>query len=493
MNKLILVPIFLPIIMGALIWVFKFKERKHRELYISTVIIIDCIIVWLIALLSNGAIFRIENFGLNMSLCLKPDGMSKMFSCLVATLWIPASIYAFEYMDFEQIKEKKDVRSTNSFFAFYTMTLGVVIGLAYSGNPLTMYFFFEALSLITLPLIIYSMSNRALRAGRRYLKYMLGGAAFGLIGIVFLIYYGETDEFVYGGMIDFSKYPNMVNIFLAVYVIAFVGFAVKAAIFPFGHWLISAAVAPTPVTALLHAVAVVKSGVFVVMRITYFCFGAENISGTWAHYVVLTLVLITILYGSVMAVKEQHLKRRLAYSTISNLSYIMFGVVMMSKAGLIAAFCHLIFHAFMKISAFFGVGTIMQRTDKNYVDEINGIGKSMPLVMICFTISSLSLIGIPPFAGFVSKWLLGEAAIQSGNKAVYFGVIVLLIAALLTAFYTLQIVIRAFFAHPSGNENERIRIRGSAYMYGPLVFFSICIVLLGVFSEQLISIISKLL
>ncbi len=487
MNYLLLLPIIIPILCGALIFAFRFESRRPREIYLVTVLVLNCALVWLLAFLPFDEVLLLASFTQNLQLTFFIDGPARVFSCLVATLWIPATVYAFEYMDHEKKHLNKDERWINMFFAYYTMTYGITVGLAYSGNPLTMYVFFEALTLVTLPLVIHLQNHKSIEAGQKYLLYMLGGAAFGFITLILLINYGDATVFTTSGMIDFVKNADKKDLFLLAYVLGFCGFGVKTALFPFGKWLISASVAASPVTALLHAVAVVKAGAFVLIRLTYYCFGAENLSGTWAQYVVLTLVSLTIIYGSTMAVRETHLKRRLAYSTMSNLSYVLLGVVMMSTAGIVAAFSHMVFHAFMKICCFFCAGVIMQRGNRTYVDELNGVGREMPLVMTCFTIAGISLVGIPPLAGFISKWWIAESILESTDSTVYFAVGVLLYSALLTAVYMLTIVIRAWLP-PSGSRSVNLcENRPNWYMKLPLVFFAVMIVCFGLFSQPLIS------
>ena len=235
------------------------------------------------------------------------------------------------------------------------------------------------------------------------------------------------------------------NIFLLIYVFSFFGFGVKAAICPLNSWLPQAGVAPTPVTALLHAVAVVKSGAFAIMRLTFYCFGVDFLRGTWAQYLLMGVVMFTIIYGCSMAVKETHLKRRLAYSTISNLSYILFGVVLMTPLGLVGALSHMVFHAVMKICSFFCAGAVMHQSERHYIHQLDGFARKMPKVFAIFTMSALALMGVPGLCGFISKWNLVSAAIESQNPMAYFGIGALLISALLTAIYMLTIVIRAYF------------------------------------------------
>ena len=318
------------------------------------------------------------------------------------------------------------------FFMFYTITYGVTLGIALADNILTMYFFYELLTLVTVPLVMHTLTREAILASRKYLYYSLGGAAFAFIGMIFVIIYGNTTEFVLGGVLDVGRIGDRTNVLLLIYVIAFMGFGVKAAVCPFNSWLPQAGVAPTPVTALLHAVAVVKAGAFAIIRLTFYSFGTDFLKGTWAQYTVMAVVMFTIVYGCSRAVKETHLKRRLAYSTISNLSYILFGVTIMTPLGMTGALTHMVFHAFMKICSFFCAGAIMYRTEKHYIHELDGLGRRMPWVFGIFTISSLALMGVPGLAGFISKWNLAYAAVESGNTLAYFGIGCLLVSALLT-------------------------------------------------------------
>ncbi len=235
-----------------------------------------------------------------------------------------------------------------------------------------------------------------------------------------------------------------------------------------------------------------KSGAFAIMRITYYSFGTDFLRGTWAQKAVMAVVIFTIVYGCSRAVKETHLKRRLAYSTISNLSYILFGVVIMTPLGLAGALSHMIFHAVMKICSFFCAGAVIHKTGRNYVHELNGLGKTMPATFGIFTVSALGLMGVPGLAGFISKWNLAAAAVESGDTLAYFGIGALLISALLTAVYMLTIVIRAFFP---GRDFDYKTLEGTAdpgwQMLLPLGIFCFFICLFGIYSEPCVSFIIK--
>ena len=436
-NIGILAAILLPVIGGALIPVLPFQKRNHQLIYIECLVILTSGIVWALLLNGTTSAFHVVRFVHNLSISFKIDGMTMVFAGLIATLWPLATLYAFEYMEHEK-REKY-------FFMFFTITYGVTLGIAFASDLLTMYFFYELLTLSTLPLVMHTLTKEAIHASRKYLYYSLGGAAFALIGIIFIIVYGNVYEFVYGGVMTGVDMGNKEWLQLPIYFLSFMGFGVKAAIWPLSSWLPKAGVAPTPVTALLHAVAVVNAGAFGMIRLTYYSFGTEVIKGTWAQYAVMALAMFTILYGCTRAVKESHIKRRLAYSTVSNLSYIIFGITMMSPAGLVGALTHFVFHGFMKICSFLCAGAFMHQTGRKYVFEMDGMGRKMPIVFGCFAVSAVGLMGVPGFAGFISKWKLTEAAVESGLTLAYVGIGCLLISALLTAIYMLNVVIRAFF------------------------------------------------
>lgn len=480
MSKIMLIAVILiPVFTGVLVPVIPFKKRQHMEIFLEMAVVINTILVW--SLLYHRPIdnFILAKFTGNLAIAFRVDGMGMVFAGLVSFLWPLATLFAFEYMT----KEKHE----KVFFMFYTITYGVTLGIALADNILTMYFFYELLTLVTVPLVMHTLTREAILASRKYLYYSLGGAAFAFIGMIFVIVYGTTTEFVLGGVLDLEKVGERANILLLIYVIAFMGFGVKAAIFPFNSWLPQAGVAPTPVTALLHAVAVVKAGAFAILRLTYYSFGADFLRGTWAQYLLMGIVMFTIVYGCSRAVKETHLKRRLAYSTISNLSYILFGAVIMTPLGMVGALTHMAFHAFMKICSFFCAGAIMHQTEKHYIHELDGLGKKMPWVFGIFTVSSLALMGVPGLAGFISKWNLARAAVESGNKMAYFGIGCLLISALLTAIYMLSIVVRAFF--PPADFDEKT-IEGFSdpnwKMLLPLFVFAAVIIAFGLFSSPLV-------
>ena len=486
MNKFfMLIVVLLPMLSGALIPMLPFRNRKAMCVFIEICALVNSVLVFLLLWNPPAETLTVFRFTGNLSVTFRVDGMGSLFSGMAAFLWPLALLYSFEYMKHEH--------NEKSFFLFYVITYGITLGIALAENILTMYFFFEMLSMVTLPLIMHTRTREAILASRSYLYYMLGGAAFAFIGMIFVLMYGTTSSFVPGGVLDPVKIGDKVNQLLLIYVLCFCGFSVKTAMFPFCSWLPKAGVAPTPVTALLHAVAVVNTGAFAVMRVTYFSFGTELLRGTWAQNVVMTLVIITIVYGCSRALKETHIKRRLAWSTISNLSYVLFGVVIMSPLGLAGGMAHMLFHSFMKICSFFCAGAVIYKTGRNYVHELNGLGRKMPKVFVVFSVSALALMGVPGLCGFVSKWNLCKAAVAGENPLAFAGVAALMVSALLTALYMLTIVVRAFFPGRDFDYGAISDVRDPGWlMILPLVIFVIVMFYFGLHSGPVIRLLQEI-
>ncbi len=435
---MLLASIFLPLLGGACLPLFRFSSRRARSLYTVLITLLTSCLVWAQILGGARPEIRLLRMTDALSIVFRMDRLSVVFSGLIAFLWPLAVLYAHEYMAHEERE--------SAFFAWYTMSYGVTLGVAFSENYFTLYVFYELLTLVTMPLVLHKKDARSVHAARKYLYYSITGAALGFIGLIFLLTYGKVD-FLPGGTLTPEAVSGLEGLLRLVFVLSFVGLGAKAALFPMHAWLPMASVAPTPVTALLHAVAVVKAGAFAVIRLIDYSFGTWLLEGTWAQTVCLLLASFTIVYGSVMAVREQHLKRRLAYSTVSNLSYILMGAALMTNAGLTGALTHLVFHALMKITLFYCAGAILVKTNREYVQEMRGLAKAMPFTCAVFTFASLALTGVPPLLGFASKWNLATAAIDSGLIAGYVGAGALIVSAVLTAVYLLSVVV-PMYARP---------------------------------------------
>ncbi|MBR0165183.1 MAG: proton-conducting membrane transporter [Lachnospiraceae bacterium] len=477
MSVLILIPIVLPIIAGLYMLKRDFKERGARERYVAATVIVNAVFVLMISFTLQGAQLVLAPLVEGHAVMFAVDGMGGMFASLVAVLWILCIFYAFEYMTHEG--------GENRFFAFYTMAFGIMMGISFAGNLITLYLFYEFLTLITVPLVIHNESKASTTAARIYLIFSISGATVAMMGIAIIAFTGGSTAFVPGGVM--ASVTAGASALQIAYVCCFFGFGVKSAIMPFHAWLPQASVAPTPVSALLHAVAVVKAGVFAVARVTYFSIGADTLRGTTAQGIVLAASLITILYGSAMALMQKHLKRRLAYSTVSQLSYILFGLALMSPEGYLGGMMHLVGHAIVKITLFLCAGAIIYKTHREYVWELRGIGKKMPVTMVVFTIASLALVGIPPLPGFFSKWFLTVAAFGSGSSALGFaGTVVLAISALLTAIYLFSICVNAFIPGQGFDASVNKDVKDpNRYMTVPLTILAVAIVVFGVLVEPI--------
>ena len=469
--KWLIAAILFPAVMGALVPVFGIKERKAVRLYTGAATILTSVFVWVLILAASYEGCTLIEFTHNFTFFLRFDGLGRFFAVIIATLWPLTVLYGFEYM-------KNDPRQ-HVFFAFFLISFGATLGIAMSGNLFTLYCFYELLTLSTAPLVMHTDTDEAIRAARKYFTFSIGGAAIALLPVLYLTI-GAAD-----------KYSETVTQWF--YVFGFFGFGVKAAIFPLHRWLPKASVAPTPVTALLHAVAVVKSGVFAIIRLTWCCYGTAQLAGTFAQYIPMAFVLLTILYGSVKAVRETHWKRRLAYSTVSNLSYILFGVLLMTEQGLKAGLLHMLFHAEIKILAFFAAGAVLHVTGRTYIQELDGLGRRMPATCACFTAAALALTGIPPFCGFISKWNLLSAGAETGTPAGYIGAGMIILSALLTAIYMFTTVRRMYFPDRNLDLAELKKVQeASAWMWAPMVILAISLLLTGLLAGRILDVIQKI-
>ena len=476
--------VFLPILFGLIMLVMPFKSRSQREWAVECVTIFTSVLVLFCVVRPSQepsvAFMLMEN----MPIAFAVDGLAGVFATLVAFLWPLATLYGFEYMEHEG--------GENHFFALYTITYGVTVGIATAANIMTMYIFYEFLSLVTIPLVMHGTSRESIKAGSKYMMYSFFGAAIAFVGVMIIIAFGNGGTFMMNGVLSeafAAKHPLLLRL---GYLSAFLGFGVKAAVFPLHAWLPVASVAPTPVTALLHAVAVVKSGAFAIMRVTFYSFGAHLLRGTWAQHIAIALAICTIVYGSTMSVREHHFKRRLAYSTVSNLSYIIMATCLMTAQGLTAALSHMMFHAVMKITLFYCAGAVLVRTHRTQIESLRGLGHAMPFTCGVYTIAALALMGTPLLPGFASKWMIGYAAVADGYFMGYIGVAAILISAVLTAIYLMSVAFFMWFRplEDTTGITEGLKYDPTWKMKLPLLIITTAIVLCGIFSNDIISMLS---
>jgi multicomponent Na+:H+ antiporter subunit D len=372
-----------------------------------------------------------------LAIGFKVDALGILFALVASGLWILNTLYSIGYM-----RAHEEPRQTR-FYSCFSIAIAACMGAAYSQSLFSMFVFYELLTICTYPLVIHAETDAARAGAKRYVTYLLGASVAFLLPAMFLIWNAGGDaptlDFAEGGLLAGSA-ASATTLGLA-FILAIAGLA-KCGIMPFHSWLPAAMVAPTPVSALLHAVAVVKMGVFGVCRIVFYVFGVDLLDDIGVNDVLVFMACFTIVTASLVALAQDNLKRRLAYSTISQLSYILLGAAMLTRDAAIGGVSHIGFHACSKITLFFAAGAIYVALHKTKVSQLDGIGRRMPFTMTAFSIGALSMIGLPPACGLISKWYLVQGAVDGGYTAV---LVVLCVSALLNAAYFLPIVWRAFF------------------------------------------------
>ncbi len=486
MAQILLLPILFPIAAGIILLLCKeFKNRKPLLIYVGSVLVITgiCAVFAMIQNINNGvAAFYLTK---TLAIYFKPDVLGCVFASVVTIVWILAGFFSFEYMKHEK-NEKR-------YFSFYLMVFGVLLGLGFSGNLITMYLFYELMTLTAMPLVLHTQSREAVMAGLKYLFYSFAGAYMALFGVYFVYKYGTTLEFTAGGVIESSVLRQNTTLFLVVTMLMLMGFGVKAGMFPMHSWLPTAhPAAPAPASAVLSGI-IVKGGVLAIIRLVYQIIGPDFIRGTWVQTAWMILTLVTVFMGSLLAFREPVLKKRLAYSTVSQLSYILFGLSLLDGQAFTGSLLHVVAHAFIKAALFLTAGAIIYMTGCKRVEELRGIGKGMPVTLWCYTIVSLGLIGIPPTSGFISKWYLATGALETGIPVFsWLGPVVLLVSALLTAGYLLPITMNGFFPGEGYDAGRFLGKEPPLLMRVPLLIFAGLTLLIGLFPNVLINMLSAL-
>ncbi|MDJ0665950.1 MAG: monovalent cation/H+ antiporter subunit D family protein [Desulfobacterales bacterium] len=368
-----------------------------------------------------------------LSLSLRVDAFGMLFALVSSSLWIVTSAYSIGYM------RGLDEHAQNRYFTCFAVSLSATLGVAFAGNLLTLYLFYEMLSLATYPLVTHHQDREGRTSGRKYLLYTMG-SSIGIVLPAMLMVYHLTGDMAFASQGVLAGHATRTTVAVLLFMFVF-GFA-KAAVMPLHSWLPAAMVAPTPVSALLHAVAVVKVGVFSIFRTLSGIFGTDLLAALNLGLWVTAVASLTILTGSLIALSQDNLKRRLAFSTIAQLSYIVLGVGLLSAKGLTGGMIHIAMHAFGKITLFFCAGAIFVATGKKNISEMTGLGRRMPITMGAFFIGALSVIGLPPTGGFLSKWYLALGSLEANQWPI---LVVLLTSSLLNAFYFLPVVYKAFF------------------------------------------------
>ena len=467
---LMLLAILIPIV-GAVL-VFRAREERRRRTLCVVFITAAALLAGFAALLEEDVtLLRLSD---TLSLRFAGDRLSLFFVLLVGFIWFFVEFHAFGYMKHEG-KEPQ-------FFGFFLLTFAALIGLAFAKNAVTLYMFFEFMTLASLPLVLHNGSEQSRHASLFYLGYSTLGVSLALMGFFLLASQGNDLTFVpRGGQLVGDERTLLAAAFLIV-----LGFGAKAGMVPLQMWLTEAhPVAPSPASAVLSGL-ITKGGVLAIIRCTFQLFGREMLRGTWVQTAILALSILTIFTGSMLALREKLLKKRMAYSTISNVSYVLFGLFVFDTMGMgiTGALLQIVFHALAKDALFLCAGSIIFATGCTRVDELKGIGRRMPVTMWCFAIASLSLIGIPPMGGFFAKYELAMGALATGSALATVGVVTLMVSALLTAFYLLPIVAAAFFPGRDFDAGERCEVEKK--MLIPQIVFA-GLTILGMLSHELLS------
>jgi multicomponent Na+:H+ antiporter subunit D len=445
-ETLVLAAVLIPFIGALIIPLFHARPNARETVTLVTAALLCAAAFVLLPAILAGArpdvhVLQIAP-GLNLAFSVEPLGM--LFALVASSLWIVNSVYSIGYM-----RANKEPRQTG-FYVCFAIALGSTIGIAFAKNLFTLFLFYEALTISTYPLVTHRANAEAVRAGRLYLMLLLGTSLLLFLPAIVITWaIAGTLDFTPGGVLAGKAAAPMIAALLALYVFG-IG---KAAVMPLHFWLPAAMVAPTPVSALLHAVAVVKAGVFAILKVAVFVFGIDTLNATGQSTWLTIVAGTTVLVASIVALRQDNLKRRLAYSTVSQLSYVILGVAVLAPISVIGAAMHLAAHAVSKITLFFAAGSIYTAAHLTEISQLDGIGRRMPWTMGAFAIGALSMIGIPPTAGFLGKWFILTGALETAN---WLAVTVIVISTLLNAGYFLPIVFRAFFREPPKNSHGHV-------------------------------------
>ncbi len=442
-QLLMLICLCLPLVGGSLLLLAHRQPRLRELILVLTAALSFASAVAVLQQFLAGATMRLDLIALlpEVGLTLEVEPLGALFAVLASGLWLPTSLYAIGYL-----RARKEEHQTRFHF-WFCVAISATMGIAMAGNLLTLFVFYEVLTLSTYPLVTHIGNRGAVRGGRVYLGVLLG-TSIGLLlpAMLWTLHVAGTLQFTPGGILVGKLSPALAGLLLLMFVLG-VG---KAAVMPMHRWLPAAMVAPTPVSALLHAVAVVKAGVFTITKVVIYIFGTGFLATLPAQRYLVYLAGFTVISASVVALRQDNIKRLLAYSTISQLSYIVMAALALAPLALTGASLHMVAHAFGKITLFFAAGAIYVAAHKTQVSELDGMGRRMPWTMAAFAVGALTMIGVPPTAGFVSKWFIIAGAYQVDQ---YFVLAVIVLSTALNAFYMLPILHRAFFRAAKGRSH----------------------------------------
>jgi multicomponent Na+:H+ antiporter subunit D len=440
----VLLAIAVPFLCALLLPLFRKIPNLREAITLATSVALAAIVLNLLPVVEAGGRpeAKLVDIAPGLAIAFKVEPLGMLFALVASILWIVNSIYSIGYM-----RAHDEPRQTG-FYACFAIALGSTMGIAFAGNLFTLFLCYEALTLCTFPLVTHARSAAAMRAGRLYLLLLLGTSMVLFLPAIILTWFlAGTLDFTPGGILAGKATPLVTGLLLALYAFG-VG---KAALMPVHFWLPAAMVAPTPVSALLHAVAVVKAGVFAIVKIVIYVFGIGTLSLGGANDWLIYVGSASLLLASLIALTRDNLKARLAYSTISQLAYVVVGAALAGSTSIVGSGLQIATHAAGKITLFFCAGAIYVASHKTEISEMAGIGRRMPVTMLAFLVGSLSIVGLPPFGGMWSKWLLALGALETGHAI---AVVVLMLSSLLSVAYLLPVAARAFFLPPPADPHD---------------------------------------
>ncbi|OEU70566.1 MAG: cation:proton antiporter [Desulfovibrio sp. S3730MH75] len=480
----VLIPLAITLVAPILIYLFRSDQNRRESVSMIAGILTFLSVLSMVPAVLEGSIRHFTLFTImpGITVSFAADGLAFVFALVASLLWIFATSYNIGYM-----RSENEHAQTRYYFCFAVAIFGA-LGVAFAANIFTLYLFYEVISVFTYPLVAHHQDDTSFNGARKYMVYLMGTSKLFLLPAMVLTYvlcgtldFNLTD--IQHGIFPADADPTLVII---TYVLYIAGLA-KAALMPFHNWLPSAMVAPTPVSALLHAVAVVKAGVFSVSRIILSGFGVDLMDSLGLGLPTAYLAAITIVTASLIALTKDDIKARLAYSTVSQLSYIIIGVAMLTPEAVQGGLMHIAHHAFSKITLFFGAGAIYVATHLKQISKMDGLGRRMPWTFGAFAIASLSMIGVPPVSGFATKWYLAKGAVTIGEWGI---LIALLASTLLNAGYFAPIIYRAFFKAPAEGANIEQYKEAPLSMVIPLCTTALVSVWLGLYPQTFLQFIN---
>lgn len=474
MNLIILLPLLISLLAGILLAKNKNQEESLGRIALGA-LLVNFVLSVLVLLTGVGSKLELWSVAGPLRIYFSVDTLGGIIAAVISLVWFLVGIYSLWYMEHSP--------NRHLFLAFYVWVGGIIPEICYAGNFFTFYIFFELMTIVSAVLVLFEMTPEAIKAAKKYMLYSFAGAFLALFGFFQLTQLGMNLDFSGTETIPIEGSKYYFAVFLVI-----VGLGTKAGIFPMHGWLPTAhPVAPAPASAVLSG-AITKMGVIGVIRFTYFIVGAENLRGTWVQYAWIILSLITILLGSIMAYKEDIIKKRIAYSTVSQVSYVLFGLALFAEDAFTGAVMHMTFHSIIKSALFLMAGVIIHQTGKERVSEIDGIGKKMPITMWAFTLSSVALVGIPPMSPFLSKWYIAIGSLGTGIKVIdWLGPVVLLVSALFTALYLLGISLKVFLG-----EDRVIECKdpGKKALI-PIIVLTVLAIVMGLWPQPLMDVIGQ--